>query len=143
MAQDNSSPLSSPLHLLHRAAWWADELFARNLGGVDVTPRQLIVLQAVFESDGLNQTSIMAATGIDRSSIADLVRRLVIKGWLRRRRTRRDARQYGVRITPQGRHILTLGQPAVRATDDTLLSAIPNQQQALFLRWLVQLAAQH
>ena len=39
-----------------------------------LTPRQFIILQAVAEADGLSQTGIMAATGIDRSSTADLVR---------------------------------------------------------------------
>ena len=41
-----------------------------------LTPRQFVILQAVAEADGLSQTGIMVATGIDRSSTADLVR-----GW--------------------------------------------------------------
>jgi hypothetical protein len=34
-------------------------------------------LKAVAAADGLSQNSIMAATGIDRSSVASLVARLV------------------------------------------------------------------
>src|SRR2546421_4133150 len=83
------SPLRSVLHLLHRAGQRADSLFA---GLVDnaLTPRQFAVLQAVAEADGLSQTGIMAATGIDRSSTADLVRRLVSHGWLQRPPTARE-----------------------------------------------------
>jgi hypothetical protein len=74
-----SSPLQSPLHLLHRASQRADSLFSGHAGN-SLTPRQFVVLQAVAEADGLSQTGIMAATGIDRSSTADLVRRLVSHG---------------------------------------------------------------
>src|SRR5688572_14270404 len=98
-----SSPLRSALHLLHRAGQRADGLFAGKVGNV-LTPRQFAILQAVDEANGLSQTDIMAATGIDRSSTADLVRRLVSHGWLKPRRTKRDARLYSVRLTPEGRH---------------------------------------
>ena len=88
MAQGAKS-LSSPLHLLHRASQRADSLFARNVGATAPTPRQFAVLQAVSHQSGLSQTDIMAATGIDRSSTAELVRRLVSNGCLQRRRTKR------------------------------------------------------
>jgi DNA-binding MarR family transcriptional regulator len=99
-------PLLSPLHLLHRASQRADDLFARHARPSDLTPRQFVVLQAVAHKDGLSQTDIMAVTGIDRSTTAALVRTLVTSGWLKRRRTRRDARVYAVRITPSGRQML-------------------------------------
>ena len=76
MAQP-ATPLFSPIHLLHRASQRADGLFARNVRTFDLTPRQFVVLQAVADKSGLSQTDIMAATGIDRSSTAELVRTLV------------------------------------------------------------------
>ena len=138
MAQGKTA-LSSPLHLLHRAGQRADHLFARHVGDVGLTPRQFAVLQAVAEADGLSQTDIMAATGIDRSSTAELVRRLVSTGCLARRRTKRDARLYAVRLTPKGRQLLAQGQPAGRATDQALLALIaPNLREA-FLEALMML----
>jgi hypothetical protein len=92
--------LSSPLHLLQRVSQRADGLFSRNVRDADLTPRQFAVLQAVADNNGLSQTDIMAATGIDRSSTAELVRRLVTNGSLQRRRKRSDARIYVVR-TPE------------------------------------------
>ena len=70
----------------------ADSLFVHTMGEIDLSPRQFAVLQAVADAEGLGQTAIMSARGLDRASTADLVRRLVAKGWLRRRRTKRDAR---------------------------------------------------
>src|SRR5213075_394690 len=136
-----SSPLlaSSVLHLLHRAGQRADGLFARH-AGTTLTPRQFVILQAVAEANGLSQTGIMAATGIDRSSTADLVRRLVSHGWLKRRRTKRDARLYAVRLTPEGRRVLALAVPAARATEEALLSSLSSTQRPVFLTGLAVIA---
>jgi DNA-binding MarR family transcriptional regulator len=133
------SPLQSALHLLHRAGQRADGLFSGRVGN-SLTPRQFAVLQAVAEADGLSQTGIMAATGIDRSSTADLVRRLVSHGWLQRRRTRRDARVYAVRLTSEGRHAWTQAAPAMRATEETLLSFLAPAERLAFLRALATIA---
>jgi DNA-binding MarR family transcriptional regulator len=42
-----------------------------------LTVRQLMVLQAVSEANAPSQMDIVIATGIDRSGVADLVKRLV------------------------------------------------------------------
>ncbi len=67
------------------------QLVRTQCGRSHLTTRQFAVLQAVYEANGQSQTAIMAATGIDRSSTADLVRQLASNRWLQRRRTRRDA----------------------------------------------------
>jgi DNA-binding MarR family transcriptional regulator len=80
MSQDDfkaaNSPLSSALHLLFRAGRRADRLFARQVE-MALTVRQLMVLQAVSEANAPSQMDIVIATGIDRSGVADLVKRLV------------------------------------------------------------------
>ena len=140
MPQARPTALSSSLHLLHRASHRADSLFA---GLVDnaLTPRQFAVLQAVAEADGLSQTGIMAATDIDRSSTADLVRRLVSHGWLQRRRTKRDARLYAVRLTPAGRRVWSKAVPAVRAIEETLLSSLTMAERVAFVKALAAIAS--
>jgi len=131
---------ASALHMLHRAGQRADNLFARNVSAMELTPRQFVVLQAVAQADGLSQTAIMDATGIDRSSTAELVRRLVSRGWLQRRRTRRDARLYAVRLTRSGRDVLAVAEPAARATDQALLLLLPPAQRSAFLEALTLIA---
>jgi DNA-binding MarR family transcriptional regulator len=112
----------------------------RHVGEVELTPRQFAVLEAVAGQSGLSQTDIMAATGIDRSSTADLVRRLVANRCLQRRRTRRDARSYAVRVTPLGRLTLGIGAKATRAAEDELLGSIPIHQRAEFVQLLMRIA---
>src|ERR1700716_3358165 len=136
MARGPGDHVSSPLDLLHRAGLRADGLFVRNGGRVQLPPRQYAVLRSVAQANGLSQTDIMLATGIDRSSTAELVRRLVSHGALLRRRTKRDTRVYAVRLTQKGRELLAVGEPAARAADEVLLSLVPAALRSAFLEAL-------
>ena len=46
----------------------------------DLTPRQFAVLITVAGDEGVSQTGIVDATGIDRSTVAEMVQRLAKKG---------------------------------------------------------------
>ena len=76
----------SPIHLLHRAGQCAGDLFAGKVPERDLTPRQFAVLLTVAQNEGLSQTGLVEKTGIDRSTLADIVRRMLKKGLLQRRR---------------------------------------------------------
>jgi DNA-binding MarR family transcriptional regulator len=91
----------SPVHLLHQAEQAAGRLFAESALGF-VTLRQLVVLVAVSERDGLNQTELVERTGIDRSTLAEIIPRLVRKGLVQRRRSREDTRAKVLRLTDEG-----------------------------------------
>jgi DNA-binding MarR family transcriptional regulator len=131
--------MSSALHLLHRAGQCADELFAFSVGEAGLTPRQFAVMVAIHTSDEPSQTTLVERTGIDRSTMADIVRRLTSRGLVQRRRTRRDARRYAVRLTDKGEGALRLAEPAARSTDERLLSALSPTQRDAFLRSLTRI----
>ena len=114
----------SAVHLLHRAGQCAEELFQTEIGDVDLTPRQLAVLNAVAENEGLSQTGIVERTGIDRSTLADIVRRLSKKGLLQRRRTKEDARAYAVKLTDEGEKLLRRVSPMAKKVDQRILQAM-------------------
>ena len=78
----------------------------------------------------------MAQTGIDRSTLADVVRRLVEKGLLQRKRTRNDARKYAVRLTPKGREALDASHPAAIRADEAILATVPGRLRGEFLATL-------
>ena len=75
----------SPIHLLHRAGQCAEDLFHAEIKDRCLTPRLLAVLVTVARTEGLSQTGLVARTGIDRSTLADIVRRMQRKGLLQRR----------------------------------------------------------
>lgn len=126
----------SAIHLLHRAGQCADELFAKKIGKSDLTPRQFAVLMSVSKSEDLSQTALVDATGIDRSTLADIVRRLVERGLLARKRTKQDARMYAVRLSAAGRNAIESAAPGAVATNDALLASLPVSQRTAFVNAL-------
>lgn len=99
----------------------------------DLTPRQYAVLATVSANEGVSQTGLVERTGIDRSTLADIVRRMMKKGLLQRRRTREDARAYAVRLTEEGRRMLKVAEPVSRKVDERILEILPEKKREQFL----------
>ena len=131
----NNSPLAkSPIHLLHRAGQCAGDVFAAEMSSGDITPRQYAVLVTVAQNEGLSQTGLVELTGIDRSTLADVVRRMLKKGLLQRRRTKEDARAYAVKLTDEGRKILDQTEAQANRVDSRILEALSPKQRDQFMR---------
>ncbi len=124
----------SPLHLLHRAGQCAADVFQTELGSGEVTPRQFAVLVTVSQNEGLSQTHLVERTGIDRSTLADIVRRMLKKGLLQRRRTREDARAYAVKLTDEGWRVLKSVDPLARKVDERIMASLPSGQRDRMLQ---------
>ena len=128
---------NSPIHLIHRAGQCAGDIFQAEMTDNDLTPRQLAVLASVSQNEGLSQTNLVAMTGIDRSTLADIVRRMLKKGYLQRRRAKQDARAYAVKLTDEGRHALQMAEPVAKRIDDRILSALPASARKRFMQDLI------
>jgi DNA-binding MarR family transcriptional regulator len=98
-----------------------------------LTPRQLAVMMVIGDKEGLNQTELVDRTGIDRSTMADLVARLTRRGLVQRRRTKEDARAYAIKLSPQGAKALREAQPGAAAADQKLLASLPPAKRQEFL----------
>jgi MarR family transcriptional regulator, temperature-dependent positive regulator of motility len=130
----------SPSHLLHRALQHALDIYVEQTGGEGPTQRQFAVLSAVAVNEGLTQTDLVRATGIDRSTLADLVARMIGKGLLARERSATDGRANTVRLTEAGRAALRQAQPKVKAADDKILSLVPVRARESFLSVLLSMS---
>lgn len=126
----------SPTHLIHRVLQCATNVFEAEQKDADLTLRQVSVLLTVARNEGLSQTGIVERTGIDRSTLADIVRRLQRKGLLRRRRTRQDARAYAVNLTDQGQRILRVAESLMQRVDERILGALPPKERDRFMAGL-------
>lgn len=116
-------------HLLRRAQQFAHEQFVQQMGTSSLTPRQFIVLFAVDEEEGLSQTDLVNRTGIDRSTLADMISRMIKNGLLARKRTAEDARANSVRLTAAGRRSLKSTMPKALAAEQALLDVLPKGVQ--------------
>ena len=130
----------SPSHLLHRALQLALDIYGEETGPDAVTQRQYAVLSAVAAHEGLTQTDLVRATGIDRSTLADLVARMIGKQLLGRERSTADARANTVRLTDAGRAALDSAAPRVSAADARILKLLPARKRDAFLSVLLDLS---
>lgn len=130
----------SPSHLLHRALQLALDIYAVETGPVAITQRQYAVLAAVCANEGLSQTDLVRATGIDRSTLADLVGRMIAKGYLARERSAEDARANTVRLGDEGRAVLDAIAPRVAAADQRILALLGGKKREPFIDALHRLA---
>lgn len=127
---------NSPGHLLRRAQQYAHDLYSSQVGNSGPTPRQYEVLHVVANNEGLSQTDLVRHTGIDRSTLADMIARMMKKGLLSRKRTKEDARANAVSITASGKRMLTSANAKVAKAEKAALSVLPKTQQAGFMRAL-------
>jgi DNA-binding MarR family transcriptional regulator len=114
----------SPSHLLHRALQRALDIYAEEFGEGGITQRQFAVLAAADERDGATQADLVRITGIDRSTLADMARRMMGKDLLERQRSTLDGRANAVRVTEAGRAALAEARPKMAAADARLLKLI-------------------
>ncbi|HWA21612.1 MAG TPA: MarR family winged helix-turn-helix transcriptional regulator [Caulobacterales bacterium] len=126
----------SPCHLLHRV----QQLAADRFGVSDVTLRQFTVLAAVSSRAGQTQTDLVNATGIDRSTLADMILRMEERGLLTRGRSAADGRAKSVGLTANGRSALASAAPRARQADEAIMAALPRSKRAPFLEMLRTLA---
>lgn len=132
----------SPSHLLKRAAQYANLIYMGEVGKSGLTQRQFTVLLAVDSNDGKSQTELVKVTGIDRSTLADLVARLLAQGYLQRKRTKDDGRTNAIRITAVGKKMLKMAQPGADEVDRHLMGLLSASERKAFIDNLGVLAAE-
>jgi len=131
----------SPSHLLRRCVQYANDLFSREPGSSDLTKQQFTVLAAVEQNEGISQTDLVGITGIDRSTLAEMIRRMIEKGLLDRERTESDQRANAVRMAPGGRKALRSARTASERVERTLLAGLSAADRPRFLKMLTAVAS--
>jgi len=130
-------PDTSVLHLLHRATQCMEDLFHVATSGLDITNRQFLLLEHIAKREGLSQTDLVKRTGIDRSTMADVVQRLVKKRYVERRRTENDARAYMIALTAEGRAAIDEAKSIADRVDKEFLSVLPTRRAEHLLTTLL------
>ncbi len=132
----------SPSHLMHRVLQLALDIYTEEAGPNGLTQRQFAVLEVVSLKSGLTQTDLVRATGIDRSTLADLVARMTTKGLLDREKSAADARAKAVSLSAAGQAALDAARPKVEAADKRILALLPKGKREGFLGLLAELAGE-
>lgn len=130
----------APSYLMRRCQQLFGDLYARETNGRDLTRQQFMVLAALEHNDGVSQTALVEMTNIDRSTLAEMVRRMLDKGLLSHKRTEEDQRANAVAISPAGRKALRGARNAADRAERALLEPLPVPERQKFVRALSQIA---
>src|ERR1700744_4838285 len=131
----------SPSHLMRLCQQYYGDLYARETGARDLTKQQFTLLCALEHQDGVSQTTLVETTGIDRSTLAEMVRRMRERGLLSRERTEEDMRANAVAITQGGRKALKSARAAAERAEKMFLEALPAPERPRFVKLLATIAA--
>jgi len=130
----------APSHLIKRCQQYFGDLYAREAGSSELTKQQFTVLAALDSNEGVSQTALVEMTGIDRSTLAEMVRRMLERGLLSRERTEKDARANAVAITTAGRKAVRVARSASDRAEKALLDPLPPSERAKFIKALAAIA---
>ncbi len=133
----------APSHLIRRCQQFFGDLYAREAGARELTKQQFTVLAALEHNEGVSQTALVEMTGIDRSTLAEMVRRMLERDLVSRERTEVDQRANAVAITASGRKALRSARNAADRAEKALLDVLPQAERQRFVKSLAQIAAAH
>ena len=133
---------SSPVHLLHRAHQRAADVTAQALRAYGLTPRQYAVLLALKADTAVTQSDLVRRTGIDRSTLADMLNRMGKRGLTVSKRTEADQRANLVTVTDKGLRALEAVEPKVVDAEQRMLDSLPSAIRESFVSGLQVLAEQ-
>lgn len=127
-------------HLLRRAHFAAEEIFAREFAAEDITPRQKAALIAVYQQPGVNQNALAALLFMDRNTVAEMASRLATRGLIKRLPAADDRRAYQLFLTPEGASLLERVILRDAQVEQTIIEKVPVKDRAAFTRCLRLLA---
>lgn len=118
------------LHQIYYAIFY-EECKTQN-----VTPVQYGVLTIVALHPDLDQTSLGQAIGLDRTTTADVIKRLEQRGWLERHSSPADRRTRHVRLTQEGRVIVDSLQSNIDRLQERFLDPLRPAERAMFMQFM-------
>ncbi|MFE6690495.1 MarR family winged helix-turn-helix transcriptional regulator [Streptomyces sp. NPDC057743] len=124
-----------PGHLARRLQQ-AHTLLWTTMVSEDVTSPQFAVLNTLVDADGLDQRTVGERVGLDRSTIAEVVRRLVARGLVDKVRDTRDARRSALRLTAEGARLHHRLSARTARMNEVFLAPLAPQERSTFLELL-------
>lgn len=128
--EDYTGHLLRRAQQVHQAAWFRDV-------STEVTSVQFAALSVLARTPGVSQADLGTALDLDRSTIADVVRRMATRGLISRVRSATDARRNELLLTDHGRAVLTDLQPRAAALGAVLTAGL-DREEAAQLRHLLR-----
>jgi DNA-binding MarR family transcriptional regulator len=118
-------------HLLRRSQQVHTQLWSGEFPG-DLTSPQYGVLAVLAARPGIDQRQLGALVSLDKSSVADVVARLVARMWIVRTRDPGDARRNLLSLAPAAAIAFEHLVPRSRRVQDGLLAPLRDEDRTVF-----------
>lgn len=128
-----------PGHLARRFQQ-AHTLLWHTVVSEDVTSPQFAVLNALTGEDGLDQRTVGERVGLDRSTVAEVVRRLVGRGLVDKVRDPKDGRRSVLRTTDEGQRVHRKLSGRTARMNQIFLAPLNAEERSTFLELLQRVA---
>ncbi|MGH3412433.1 MAG: MarR family winged helix-turn-helix transcriptional regulator [Marmoricola sp.] len=138
---DDPEPLRYTGHLLRRAQQVHVAVWHREVSG-EVSSVQFGALTVLDRTGATSQAELGAELFLDRSTIADVVARMVRRGLLAREQDPDDGRRKRVTLTDEGRRVLAELRPRVAGIEATLTAGLDAGERAELRRMLRTMLAE-
>lgn len=125
-------------YALRRAqlAVFADFANAMRAADTPLTPGEFGILQIVATNDGLTQTALARALGVDRSTLVPVLNRLEEARLIERRKSPTDRRAHALALGPDGARLIERYETLVRAHEARLLAPLSSGERRQLIRLL-------
>jgi DNA-binding MarR family transcriptional regulator len=121
-------------HLLRRAHFAAEELFAQEFAEESITPRQKAALVMLYQNPGISQNALADKLFMDRNTVAEMVKRMTASGLMHRRPSASDRRAYELFLAPDGAALLDRVMPRDMMLEQKVLERLPAEYRPLFIK---------
>ena len=124
------------VYLLAKAHQRAQGVLKSYLQSFGLTPMQCLFMEALWEEDGLSVGEIGRRIALDTATLAGVLDRMVVAGWVRRETDQTDGRVTRVYLTERAREAVSELTTAIETTNNELLSNFSLEEKLLFKRFL-------
>lgn len=115
--------------------------FQKMLMDVNLTPGEFGILLLIHENDGLSQTALGNAIGVDRSTIVTLIDRFEADGTVSRQPSLLDRRTHALTLTDAGVQLVHLLTPRIEAHERYIAGQLSPGEQQQLIELLSRIAA--
>src|SRR5882724_10040108 len=118
--------------LLRCASNIADAAYYKHVGSAEITPRQFAILLSLRNGGHMTQAELSAATRMDRSTINEMVPRMIQRSLISKFNSADDKRAIHLSITQRGLQTLREILPAAVRSQELILSQLPKEYRRIF-----------
>lgn len=113
--------------------------FKQRFSKFGLTPIQLLVLEALFEEEGLSSGEIGTRLVLDSATLSGVLERMIAAGWIVKKVSKNDRRAVEITLTDRANALREDVLKAVEDANDAVLGSFRVEEKLLLTRFLTDL----